>query len=189
MVALCSAACSSSSNEAGASAEAGEKRERDLKTNNPFAFKDSDIQKGDDGRVTGGKRSQFDTRTESAYAANQNLPNYMKKSYQKKAWSGERSYETGSYQTSSYGDSGKRTWFGGKKAGEASQVARASGRNYATGSYRTGSANEAGQIVPTGPNAYAESRTQDGWGRTPTVYSLTEYRNLTVGQTKSLLGR
>ncbi len=158
--------------------------------NNPFAFKQEDIQQGDDGTITGGKRSQFDSRLESAYAkANSSVPAYMERSYQKAAWSGGKDYGTGSYETAESKNSGKRSWFGGRKSKEANQVAKAAGRNYGTGSYRTGSANETGRSVKTGSNAYAKSRAGNGWARKPVILTEDQYRSISMGQAKSLLGR
>jgi len=160
-------------------------------SNNPFAFNQTDVQQGDDGSIVGGKRSQYSSRVESAYAkANSSLPEYLQRSYQKSAWSGSKNYGTGSYETSESKDSGKRSWFGGRKSGESDQVARASGQNYSTGSYRTGGASEAGRAVRTGSSGYIDSQNSKGWGRKkPVILSEGEYRSLSLGQAKSLLGR
>jgi|TARA_B110000914_G_scaffold2226_1_gene1927 hypothetical protein len=158
--------------------------------NNPFAFKNEDIEKGDNGSITGGKRSMYDSKSESAYAkANGSLPEYLQRSYQKKAWAGGKNYSAGSYQTGTYGQSDKKSWFGGKKSNEVNQVARGFGQDFSTGSYRTGVANETGRGVVTGSNAYVEGRNRDGWGRIPTILSESEHRRLSMGQAKSLLGR
>lgn len=161
-------------------------------SNNPFAFRQEDVQQGDDGSIVGGKRSQYESRVESAYAkANSSLPDYLQRSYQKSAWSGSKNYGTGSYQTAESKDSGKRSWFGGRKSGESDQVARASGQNYSTGSYQTGGASEAGRSVKTGSSGYIDSQNSKGWGRKkPIILSEGEYhRSLSLGQAKSLLGR
>lgn len=158
--------------------------------NNPFAFNNEDVQQGDNGSITGGKRSQYDSKMKSAYAqANGTVPAYMQRSYQQKAWAGGKDYSAGSYQTSKNSNAGKKSWFGGRKSNEASQVARASGQDFSTGSYRTGSANETGQSVKTGSNAYTESRNSNGWGGIPVILTTDEYRSISMGQTKSLLGR
>lgn len=185
--------CSSSSSESGLEPgpEGASVTEIDKKgKNNPFAFKNEDVQKGDNGEITGGKRSMYDAKAESAYAkANGDSPNYLQKSYQKKAWAGGKDYSTGSYRTGSYGQSGKKSWFGGRKSSEGNQIARASGKDFSTGSYGTGSANEAGRSVGTGSSAYVNSRNSDGWGRVPTIIDESEHRSLSMGQAKSLLGR
>ena len=185
--------CSSSSSDSGLEPEAqgATVTKIDKKgKNNPFAFNNEDVEKGDNGSITGGKRSMYDTQAESAYAkANGDLPDYLQRSYQKKAWAGGKNYSTGSYQTGSYGESGKKSWFGGRKSNEASRVAGATGKDFSTGSYQTGSANETGRSVRTGSNAYVEGRNSDGWGRTPTIFSASEYRSLSMGQARRLLGR
>lgn len=184
----------SSSDESGASAEpqeSGAKNWGELTdNNNPFVFKKEDVESGEDGVVTSGKRSQFDKRTRSAYAeANSSVPSYLQKDYQKKAWAGGKDYSTGSYKTKGFGGSDKKSWFAGKSSNEASKVARASGQNYATGSYRTGSANETGRSVASGSSNYVERRAADGWGRSPAILTPQDQRKLTMGQAKSLLGR
>ncbi|MFT6180850.1 MAG: hypothetical protein ACI9NQ_001902 [Paracoccaceae bacterium] len=186
---------SSSSSESGLESSAERTGARKITIgedggNNPFAFNKEEVQKGDDGSITGGKRSQYDSQMKSAYAqANGKIPNYMESSYQKKAWAGGKDYSTGSYQTAKNRNAGKKSWFGGRKSNEASQVARASGQDYSTGSYRTRSANETGRAVRTGSNAYTESRTSNGWGRAPVILTSEEYRSISMGQAKSLLGR
>ena len=186
------ASSSSSDSDAIAGGGAPVKSETTIgKDSNPFAFKQTDIQQGDDGSITGGKRSQYESKVESAYAkANSSVPAYLQRSYQKTAWSGKKNYSAGSYETSESKNTGKRSWFGGRKSNEANQVARASGQDYSTGSFKTGGANESGRSVRTGSNAYTESRTSDGWGRRPVILNEGEYhRNLSLGQAKSLLGR
>lgn len=158
--------------------------------NNPFVFKKEDVESGENGVVTTGKRSRYDKKMSSAYAqANSGQASYLQKDYQKKAWSGNKNYSTGSFKAGSYRDSSKQSRFGGKSSSEANQVARASGQNFSTGSYRTGAANENSLTVPTGTNAYAESRASDGWGRSPVIISEQEHRRLSMGQARSLLGR
>jgi hypothetical protein len=159
-------------------------------SNNPFTFKPEDVLQGDDGTVTGGKRSQYDSRMESAYAkANSKVPSYMQSSYQKAAWSGGKNYGTGSYKTSESDQGAKKSWFGGRKSKESSKVARASGQDFSTGSFQTGSANETGRTVKTGSNAYAESRSGNAWAGKPVILTEGEYRSISMGQAKSLLGR
>jgi hypothetical protein len=182
--------CSSSSSTAETDLEPTGGGEVNIKKNNPFAFKNEDVERGDSDSITGGKRSQYDARKQSAYAkANGTLPAYLQKSYQKKAWAGGKDYSTGSYQTGSYGDAGKKSRFGGRKSNESNQIANASGQNFSTGSYRTGSANESGRGIQKKSSAYTESRNKNGWGRTPTILSEGEYRSISMGQAKSLLGR
>jgi len=187
------ASCSSS-DESEASAEPQESGAKNwgkmTDNNNPFTFKKEDVESGVDGVVTSGKRSQFDKRTRSAYTeANSSVPSYLQKDYQKKTWAGGKDYATGSYKTKGFGGSEKRSWFAGKSSDEMSKVARASGQNYATGSYQTGSANEVGRSVVSGSSRYVQSRAADGWGRSPSILTPQDQRQLTMGQAKSLMGR
>ncbi|MGD1978427.1 MAG: hypothetical protein PVJ98_03475, partial [Akkermansiaceae bacterium] len=66
--------------------------------------------------------------------------------------------------------------------------ASATGRDFSTGSYRTGSANEQGKVRPTGSSAYVDEQVSDGW-RKIQILENKQYRKLTMGQAKSLLGR
>jgi hypothetical protein len=180
--------CSSSTSKTGVDPEpAGADKVTISEGNNPFAFSQKDIQQGDDGRITGGKRSQFELKSEAAYAR-ANATAHLQRSYQKQDWVGVRDYSTGSYQTESYGDSERKSWFGGRKSRDADQVANLGGRDYSTGSYRTGQAAESGQVRATGSSAYVDEQARDGWRRIP-ILENKEYRSLTLGQAKSLLGR
>ena len=184
---------SSSSDESGLTPEREGARQIQIGedgSNNPFAFKKEDIQQGDNGSITGGKRSQYSTELESAYAkVNREVPSYLQSSYQKTAWSGGKNYGTGSYETSASQQAQKKSWFGGRKSQEAQRVARASGRDFSTGSFRAGSASESGQSAPTKKSAYAESRAGNAWARKPVILSEGEYRSISRGQAKTLLGR
>ena len=185
--------CSSSDSESGlAPAESSGDNEvvigRDG-SNNPFAFKKEDIQQGDDGSITGGKRSQFERLSDSAYArANANAPAYLQKSYHKQAWSGTQNYRTGSYRTSSNVQAQTQSRFGGRQSNSSNKVARGSGQGYGTGSYGTGRANENGNTMNTGTSGYVDEQARDGW-RKVTILEGSEYRSISMGQAKSLLGR
>lgn len=180
--------CSSSTPETGLEPEkTGANKVKISEGNNPFAFSKEDIQQGDDGRITGGKRSQYELKSEAAYAR-ANATAHLQKSYQKQSWSGARDYSTGSYQTGSYGGSERKSWFGGRKSRDADKVASAAGRDYSTGSYRTGQARESGRVQSTGSSAYVDEQARDGWRKIPILESK-EYRSLTMGQAKTLLGR
>ncbi len=185
--------CSSSSEESGLTPEPSGAREIQIGEdggNNPFAFKKEDIQQAENGSITGGKRSQFSTATESAYAkANREVPTYLQSSYQKAAWSGGKDYRTGSYETSSSQKAEKKSWFGGRKSSEAAKVASASRQDFSTGSFQTGSANESGRSLGKKSSAYAESRSGNAWARKPVILSEGEYRSISRGQAKTLLGR
>ena len=184
--------CSSSSPETGLDKEpSGAEKVKLSKdgSNNPFAFSQEDIQRGDDGRITGGKRSQYELKAESAYArANADAPARFQRSYQKQQWAGSRDFTTGSYRTGSFRESGSKSWLGGRKSREAGQVAGVAGQGFETGSYRTGRANEQGRARPTGSSAYVDEQAQDGW-RKIQILDQKEYRSLSMGQAKTLLGR
>ncbi len=185
--------CSSSSEETGLTPEPSGARKIDISEsggNNPFSYKDEEVQRGEDGTIAGGRRSRYSTKMESAYAkANSEVPSYMQSSYQKAAWSGGKNYGTGSYQTSRSEKEEKRSWFGGRKSKENTKVARASGRDFSTGSFQTGSANEGGRSVRKKNSSYVESRSGNAWAGKPVILSEGEYRSISMGQAKSLLGR
>jgi len=182
--------CSSSPNESGIDPEpSGANQVKISEGNNPFAFSKEDVQTGGDGRVTGGKRSQFEMKAESAYAkANAETPKYFQKSYQQQAWSGSRDYRTGSYQTASNSNSKRKSWFGRRKSSSAGKVAGVSGQGYDTGSYRTGQSNESGRTQATGSSGYVDEQRRDGW-RKIQILENKEYREISMGQARSLLGR
>lgn len=158
-------------------------------SNNPFAFKKGDVEKGDDGLITGGKRSQFEQRANSAYAdAKANAPAYLQKSYNKQTWAGPKDYSTGSYKTSGYRQSGQDSEFGKRKANQTNKVANATNRGFGTASYRTGNASEGGREISTGSSNYVDKQARDGWRRVKIIES-DEYRSISMRQAKSLLGR
>lgn len=165
-------------------------QEKELSSgNNPFAFGPEDVQRGDDMRITGGKRSQFERQAESAYAkANADAPAYLQKDFGKKSWRGSRDFRTGSYQTASYRESGQQSRFAGRRLSEADRRARAAGQDFRTGSYRTGQANENGQVRPTGSSGYVDEQAADGW-RQIQILEEDEYRSISIDQARSLLGR
>lgn len=184
--------CSSNSSESGLAPEKSGANEVTIGkdgSNNPFAYSKDDIQKGNDGRVTGGKRSQFELKSESAYAkAGKNGPAQFQKSYQKEKWAGSRDFSTGSYKTASNRSSKRKSWFGRRKSSDANKVAGAAGQDFNTGSYRTGQANESGRTRTTGSSGYVDEQRNDGW-RQIRVMDNKKYRSITMGQAKSLLGR
>ena len=184
--------CSSSDPESGLTPEPSGANQVEIGkdgSNNPFAFKKEDIQQGDNGSITGGKRSQFEQRADSAYArANANAPAYLQKSYHKQAWSGSQDYSTGSYRTSSNSQAKTTSRFGSRQSNSSNKVARAAGQGYGTGSYGTGRANESGSAVNTGSSGYVDEQARDGWRKVP-ILEGNEYRSISMGQAKSLLGR
>ncbi|MDG2401328.1 MAG: hypothetical protein P8M04_12225 [Akkermansiaceae bacterium] len=184
--------CSSSNKDTGLESEAQGARTVTISkdgSNNPFAFKKGDVEQGDNGLITGGKRSQFEQKASSAYAdANANAPAYLKKSYNRQTWAGPKDYSTGSYKTSGFRQSGQKSGLSGRKASQTNKVANAGEKGFGTGSYVTGNASEGGRKVSTGSSAYVDQQARDGWRRVKIIES-DEYRSISMGQAKSLLGR
>ena len=184
--------CSSSTQETGLESETQGARMVTIDKdgdNNPFAFKKGDVEQGDSGLITGGKRSQFEQKASSAYAdANSNSPAYLRKSYNRKTWAGPKDYSTGSYKTRGFRQSGQKSRFGDRKATQGNKVANARGKGFETGSYGTGSFSEGGRKISTGSSSYVDQQARDGWRRLKIIES-DEYRSISMGQAKSLLGR
>ncbi|MDC0321541.1 hypothetical protein OAL30_01700, partial [Akkermansiaceae bacterium] len=61
-------------------------------------------------------------------------------------------------------------------------------KGFGTGSYRTGSSSESGRKISTGSSSYVDQQARDGWRRLKIIES-DEYRSISMGQAKSLLGR
>ncbi|MDG1976204.1 MAG: hypothetical protein P8I39_06675 [Akkermansiaceae bacterium] len=184
--------CSSSTKDTGLEPEAQGARMVTIDkdgNNNPFAFKKSDVEQGDSGLITGGKRSQFEQRAGAAYAdANSSAPAYLKKSYNRRTWAGPKDYSTGSYKTSGFRQADQRSGFSNRKANQGDKVANAGKKGFATGSYRTKNSSEGGRKISTGSSSYVDQQARDGWRRLKIIES-DEYRSISMGQAKSLLGR
>ena len=187
------ASCSSSDSDTGLTAPESEGG-RNVSigkdgSNNPFAFKKSDVEQGDNGLITGGKRSQFEQQANSAYAnANASAPAYLQKSYSRQTWAGAKDYSTGSYKTGRYGKSVQQSRFDSRQSNQANRVANSDGKGFGTRSYRTGSAIESGSNASKGSSAYVDEQRGDGWRRVKIIEG-DEYRSISMGQAKSLLGR
>jgi len=179
--------CSSTEQEAPTSAELKGGRTVDLTSNNVFAWKKEDVQRGDGNTITGGKRSQFDKKVDSSYGKKDSrVPAYFQKGYNSKKWSGKKDYSKGSYKTDGWGGT-KGSRFSQSKSREASRKgAAASGQSFRTNNYRVSGAREAGATpVNRGYTSYDNKK----WGYKPPIYTVDEYRQLSVGQTRSLLGK
>jgi hypothetical protein len=159
-----------------------------LNQKNPFEWSSEDVQKGSGGTFEGGKRSQFDKKGESSYAKSRKTPGYFSRDFQSAAWNGSKDYSAGSYsggeKTSA---AGKKSWFGWKKNKDANKVARAAGQNFRTGNYTTASARESGNIVASPNSSYADS--QRIGAKPVIIYSQESYRQMTIDQSRSLLGK
>lgn len=66
-------------------------------------------------------------------------------------------------------------------------MARAAGQNFQTGGYTTAAARESGNIVASPNSAYADS--QRIGAKPIIIYSQESYRQMTMDQSRSLLGR
>lgn len=166
--------------------------EYNLRQNNPYEWSSDDVQGGADGTFAGGKRSQYDQRKMSSYAKSRKMPDFYSREFHSKNWNGSKDYSAGSYQVSkTANESGKRSWFGGKKSGHSGSSAYGVGKAYDSRSYRTASVHEAGQAsARTGTDAsgYVESRR--AVKRKPLlVMSQDQYRQMSVDQSRSLLGK
>lgn len=184
-------ACSSTETELSAPeiAQTEKPRSGDLRQNNPFEWSNEDIQRDDGGNLIGGKRSQYDQKKISAYAKSRKTPGYLSREYHSQAWNGSKDYYAGSFQgQKSYREAGKKSWFGGKKSRADGKVSQANNQAYRTGSYRPGSAQETGQNARVQGSGYVESRRSVK--RKPfLLIEQAEYRQLSVDQSRSLLGK
>lgn len=189
-------ACSSTTTEVTAPevAQSQPRGERDLKQSNPFEWSQDDVSRGDDGNFSGGKRSSYDRRQVSSYGKDRKdrkAPDFFSREYHSKAWNGSNDYSTGSYRVAKKPtETGKRTWFSGKKSSHPRTKAHTGNQTYRTGSFHSGAANETGQVARTGTDAggYVESRR--AVKRKPLlIIGQDEYRKMSIDQTRSLLGR
>lgn len=184
-------ACSSAESEVSAPEVAAVKSggEYSLRQNNPFEWSNEDIKRDDGGNFAGGKRSEYDQKKMASYGKDRKAPGYFSRDYHSKAWNGSKDYSVGSFQGGeSYRESEKRSWFGGKKSHADGLAARERGKSFQTGNYRAGSANETGQMVRVPSSGYVESRRSVK--RKPLlVIEEDEYRQLSVDQSRSLLGK
>lgn len=150
-----------------------------------------DVQIDEDGTITGGKRSQFDRASRGSRShKNYKTPDYLTKNYNQKQWNGSKDYATGSYQgTSQARERNQNSRFQGNQANVAGQQAWLDNKQYSTGSYQTAGARESQQTaVQGGENAQVAER-KKVWGWTPKIYSADEYRDMSISQTRSLLGK
>ena len=134
------------------------------------------------------KRSQLEAKGESPYFKGQYAgKGYQTGSYDKKSWWGNKNYGTQAYANHADGSRfQKDSRYSRQGAPESATSAKLSGA-YQTGTYATGAAREAGrQGVTKTTNDMTESR-RHGY-EPPEVIDWREQRNLSVDQSKSLLG-
>lgn len=150
-----------------------------------------DIQVDEDGAITGGKRSMYDQASKlGGYRKEYKTPDYLTKNFDQKEWNGSKNYSTGSYQGNSQArETGKNSRFQGDQANIAGQQSWLGNEKYNTGSYQTAGAREGQQAaIQGGENAQVAQR-EKVWGWNPKIYSADEYREMTISQTRSLLGK
>lgn len=149
------------------------------------------IQVDEEGAITGGKRSMYDRASDiKGYRKDYKTPDYLTKNFDQKQWNGRKDYSTGSYQgTSQARETGQNSRFQGDKSGIAGQKSWLGNKKYDTGSYQTSGARESQKAaIQGGENAQVAHR-KKVWGWDPKIYSADEYREMTVSQTRSLLGK
>ncbi|MDB4274341.1 hypothetical protein N9846_01025 [Akkermansiaceae bacterium] len=173
--------------KATAAAETG--GEYSLNQKNPFEWSADDVERGQNGNFEGGKRSQYDGKSSSAYGKSREAPGYLSRKYHSAAWNGNKDYSTGSYSSGSKKISqGKKSWFGWNKSRDSNKVARSSGQNFNTGSYTTGAARESGNVTASPSSGYANDRQRIG-AKPMIIYSQQTYRQMSVDQSRGLLGK
>lgn len=165
-------------------------RVMDLQSSDKYDWK-KDIQVGEDGSITGGKRSQFDRASKNGgYRKEYKTPDYLTKNYDQKEWNGSKNYTTGSYQgTSQARETRQSSRYQGDRAHLVGQQSWLAGKQFDKGSYKTKGAREGRAAhVKTGENAQVANR-KKVWAWNPKIYNQDEYREMTVAETRSLLGK
>jgi hypothetical protein len=135
------------------------------------------------------KRSSFEMNRESAYFKG----DYAKKQYKtqdfaKKSWWGDTKYESKQYEGNTDGSrfqtTSKFQQQGAREANTAADIPDA----YKTGNYATSTAREAGS-KRLGKSSDAETDVRRRVFPQPEIYDWREQRNLSVSETKGILGR
>ena len=152
-----------------------------------FSWRDSDVQRGRDGSITGGKRSEYDQRKQASLGKKGKRSSYLDKDYVTKRWQGSKDFAKGSYSTKGYAESGKASRFSGRRNGAGNKQASASGQTFATKNFGTSSARERGRGSIATPTSRFHGKSAN---MTLPVYdNMEDFRNLSVNQTRSWLGR
>ncbi len=181
----CFSACSSAQKEEASTTELQSGRNISLNENNIFAWKKEDVSRGENNEITGGKRSQFDKRAQAAFGKGAKSPDFYKRDYHSKAWTGKKDYSKGSFKTNRWNGGGSSR-FSGKNSRESQRSANASGKRFRTSNFNTGSAREKSySAVNHSSSSYDNRRSSFR----PTIFSLSEYRQMSLGQSRSLLGK
>lgn len=137
------------------------------------------------------KRSSFDRNRNSPYFKE----GYSKKeysgtkSYEKKSWWGDSEYAKKSYDGNTDGSRFQtESRFQGQGARETGSAAGNLPGDYKTGSYKTGSARESAQNG-IGKPSDAETDVRRRVFSQPTITNYRQQRNMSVQETKGILGR
>lgn len=136
------------------------------------------------------KRSSFErgNRDSAYFKGDYSKKGYETKKFAKQSWWGDTKYESKSYQGDTDGSRFQtNSRLQGQGAREAGNSARLPGE-YRTGDYATNSAREAGSSRLSKPSD-AETDVRRRVYTPPAVIDWREQRNMSIGETKSLLGR
>lgn len=144
---------------------------------------------GEDGTVTGGRRSQFEGKQQIAFGGDWNGKSYQKPEYEKTWWGGKRKAKQ-SYVNNQDGNRFRaESLMMGRSAPQAGKQSNLDGRSAATGGYQAGAARESG-----GKSVPRPSDARTDWLRStavqPKIIGYKEQQQqLEMEETKRLLGR
>ena len=167
----------------------GKARIIDLQSSDKYNWR-RNVEVGEDGTIMGGKRSQYDDASSNQFRKNYKTPDYLKKGYATKKWQGQRDFSAGSFEGRTVArEGGQASRWADSASRESTLRSRADGNSYATERFQTGSAREGGfEAVTRTPNAEAAYR-QRTWGEKWEIFTPEGYRDMTVAETRGLLGR
>ena len=154
-------------------------------------YAEATAQKDSKGRQAS-KRSSFDSRSEfsglKAFDANKRAS-----SYTSKEWGGARDAQVKRFQGNTDGSRFLEQRFQGRDAvaNAQGQQSRLQGQNYSTGEFETGAARERSRNsrnVSQEQRSYYSGRQNAELGNAP-VFSLRDYQQRSIEQTRSMMGR
>lgn len=154
----------------------------------------SDVQyeRQDDGSVRPNKdvRSQYDGKTEYISGRDFGGKDYTTEKYGKKRWGQNTNYGNKKYAGGTDGSRFQYSpQFVQQQARMQGQQARVSGQNYGTGQYATAQANVANRNRSMDKPSDAETNVRRGVYKQPDVISKEDYSNISVEESRRLLGR
>ncbi|MEN9534844.1 MAG: hypothetical protein RIR37_117 [Verrucomicrobiota bacterium] len=140
-------------------------------------------------KIKGNKRSSFESQGASPYFKGEyQKEGYKTGEYATKSWWGNKDYGRKNYDGNTDGSRFMTSSaLDGKKAGEADTAAKIPG-NYQTNDFATGAANEAGTQSVSKPTD-TETDVRRRVFQQPDIIDWREQRQLSVEQSKGLLGR